>query len=133
MTELTRKIEPADVINSLAGISIPIDIILKRRKLAPHELLRIRDVAERLLDLRMVIDVQKYGREGIEMSDKLFELATRVIHDAKLLTVSGPTATSVDGLLNTLGDAAEAGLYLVGLADRNLEERYKLVLRWMMQ
>lgn len=131
MIQLTRKVEPRDIINALTPVSVHVAAILRKGKLAPSELFRLIEVMEGLLALRDVFNVQKFSDNDAisKAAENMWELATGVINRARILLISGPDA-EVDGLLDAYCDAIDAGLYAVGLLDRNLEESYKLALQW---
>jgi hypothetical protein len=133
MTELTRKVEVKDIINALASVSIPLDVITRQGKLTPTELYRIIEVMQGLLVLHTLLNVQKFSTEpsfSKAAADEMFELATGVIDHARRLLISGPAANQVDELLAAYSEAVEAGFSVIATQDHNLERNYRLALRW---
>lgn len=140
MIELTRRLEPRDIINALAGVSIPVHQIIASGKLQPSELYRIEPVMQGLLALRQVIDVKDgqgsvrdyQDREQIErLRADLLAVATDVLERSRCLTRCGyAQQQDVGGIIDSYCDAIDVAAHVLGLIDRALESHFRVALRW---
>lgn len=133
MIELTRRLEPKDIINALAGVSIPVQQIIVSGKLQPSELYRIEAVMQGLLALRQAIVVQESQDQGAieRLRADLLALSTDVIERVRCLTRCGSgQRQDVESIIDTYCDALDTALQVLGLADCALEPHFRVALRW---
>lgn len=140
MIELTRRLEPRDIINALAGASIPVQQIIASGKLQPMELFRIESVMHGLLALRQVIDVKDgqgsvrnfQDKERIErLRADLLAIATDVLERHRCLSRCGSVQRQdVEEFIHSYCDALDIAAHLLGLVDCALESHFRVALRW---
>jgi hypothetical protein len=133
MIELSRKIEPKDIISALAGVSVSIDRIVTSRRVQPPELYRIIVVMEGVLALRQVIDVQQADDidRVTRISAEMLSLATNVIQRAKChLICAHWSVVDLESLIDSYSDALESALHFLSLIDLPLEQQFRTNLRW---
>lgn len=130
MMQLSRKVEFKDVVTALASISVSIDHIEQRGTILPTELLQMITVNQRLLEFRVLLDVQKSKQIAL-LADELFELATEFINRARaLLLLENVLGLDLDQLLIAYGNAVNAGLRVTIAVSPSRAKDFRNALQW---
>jgi len=130
MMQLSRKVEPKDVISALASISVSIERIEQRGTILPTELCSMIRVMDGLLEFRSLLDVQK-SKQIADVADSLFALATEFNNRARALQVlEHVLGIDVEQALIAYGQAMNAALKVMLIIYPAREQEFRVAMQW---